>query len=124
MVDRPPDPGPDPTPCRVGDVSPPAGRGGRDQVEDPADQEDTQYTASMDLDKASLDWLVHKATRARWPASKRHWVQGTSICLGLARGYSGEASINDGRFISDWPRQAVIFSAVDVVVDPSQDVAG
>ena len=70
-------------------------------MDDPAGRDQEQYTASMDLDKASLDWLVDKATRARWPASKRHWVQGTSICLGLARGYSGEAAINDGRFISD-----------------------
>ena len=99
--DRPPEPCPNPMPCEAGDVSPPAGHRGRDETGDLTDPGGIQYTAAIDLDKESLDWLLSKATRARWPASKRHWVQGTSVCLGLARGYSGEASINDGTYIAD-----------------------
>ena len=54
---------------------------------------------SYPFDEASLRRVVRKAEMARWPDSKRPWVLGTSICLGLATARDGGPMVNPGNLI-------------------------
>ena len=54
-----------------------------------------------DFSPVDLQKIFVTASRARWPRSRRPWVSGTSICLGLAKAEGGGTFINPGDFISN-----------------------